>query len=506
MPAEALKIDSFKPEDERISDSAFVERLSPFGHKLFWFLNTAKGGYVPHYYQMLFHTMRYGDKLSRFRHLVAGRRGGKTLSAAWEVLFYALHPATFHLDAHGEDDDRPLHIWVLTKDYPVGRTAWRVFEDCMRRAGLKLGTDYKRNLGEKFFEFTNGTFVEFKTADDPQSLRGAGLDLLWIDEAAFIDNEDAWTVVRPALSDKSGIVITTTTPHGKNWFYREFFKDEAKETGLNGYVEYWSIQNPYFPREEWEIVKRDYHPLLFKQEFKASFDSMAGKELQGDWLQYYEWDDLPRDPDTKKWKLKLFMGVDPAISLSDKADRFAMALVGISDNGQAYLIDQYADRIPFPEQITKILSWYSNWRDKGLELIGVESNAFQAAIEQQLATIGPVMPIIPIISKGKKSERIMRMSNLFRIGKVKIRRDHRDFIEEWIDYDTTLKNPEDDCLDAVEITLGTAGTLLPMMPSKDLDPDRPWGSVDELARRSIPGGDMFRGKLESFDPEFGVDF
>lgn len=69
-------------------------------------------------------------------------------------------------------------------------------------------------------------------------------------------------------------------------------------------------------------------------------------------------------------------------------------------------------------------------------------------------------PIVPIFAKGKKWERILAMSPLFRIGKVKIKKDHRDFIDEWINYDSTMSRPKDDCLDSVEIALRCAGALL----------------------------------------------
>ena len=52
------------------------------------------------------------------------------------------------------------------------------------------------------------------------------------------------------------------------------------------------------------------------------------------------------------------------------------------------------------------------------------------------------------------------MSPLFRIGKVKIKKDHADFIQEWVDYDSGIQKPKDDCLDSMEIALRTAGALL----------------------------------------------
>jgi hypothetical protein len=42
--------------------------------------------------------------------------------------------------------------------------------------------------------------------------------------------------------------------------------------------------------------QRDYHPLMFKQEYLAMFDAMAGVELSGEWLHYYVMKDIPRLP------------------------------------------------------------------------------------------------------------------------------------------------------------------------------------------------------------------
>ena len=94
------------------------------------------------------------------------------------------------------------------------------------------------------------------------------------------------------------------------------------------------------------------------------------------------------------------------------------------------------------------------------EIIGIESNAYQAALVQQAERLPSMPPIVPIFAKGKKFERIMAMSPLFRIGKVQIKAEQKDFIDEWINYDASISNPKDDCLDSVEIALRTAGALL----------------------------------------------
>jgi predicted phage terminase large subunit-like protein len=453
--------------DPREVATRLNELWARYPRKLYFFL---KHGYHPHIWQTLFHTAQYDEKLVRYRHLAAGRRGGKTLSAAWEVLYYCMYPAEYHWDFHARSSSRPLWVWALAKDHKVGRPSLLTFIDVMTQAGLVKDVDYRYNRAEKIIEFTeSGTLLEFKSADDPQSLRGAGLDILWIDEAAFIPDDEAWTVVRPALSDKPGALLTTTTPLGTNWFYEEFWgRDGAMADARQARVEYVSLDNPHFPRDEWEYAKENMHPVAFKREYMASFHAMAGVELHGDWLKYYVLgtgtpfehpDDIRLLPEDGKLKLKKYIGVDPAISLSEKADHFAMALIGIEpDDSRVYLLDTFIDRLDFPDQVSKIAEWHTKYRP---DIIGIESNAYQRVLAQQVARLPSFPPVSHVMSKGKKHERILGMSPFFKVGRIRIHRRHSDFIDQWISYDSQLKNPKDDLLDAVEIALGVAGVILP---------------------------------------------
>ncbi len=484
--------------------------ISRFPVKFWWFLSK---GYKPHGWQILFHFGGEQDALPRFRHLVAGRRGGKTLSAAWEVLFYCLHPAEFHRDSRGLDSDEPLWVWCLAKDYKLGRPQLLTFIKIMNQAGLVKDVDYKYNKTEKVIEFKeSGTLLEFKSADDPQSLRGAGLHILWMDEAAHIPSKEAYGVVRPGLSDQLGSVITTTTPMGKNWLWAEFFSGKAMDDKKQLRIEYTTLDSPYLDKEEVEYARESMHPAHFKQEYMASFDAFQGVELQGEWLHYYsvgisEHGDDIRLPKSKDGKLPMrtYMGIDPAISLSDDADHFAMALIGVTlDNSQAFLLDSFKGRLAFPDQLDKIKEWFLKYRP---DLIGIEINAYQRALLQMSARMEGMPPVVPVISKSRKSERILGMSPLFKIGKIRIHRQHVDFISEWLNYSSSLKNPEDDLLDAVEIALGVAGILLPSMPMASHFTDRAPNSVEEEALMSIRAAQARNKKgVPRVDEELGSDY
>lgn len=471
-----------------------VKRAPHYGPKLAWFLSK---GYEPHLYQLAFHTLcDGGGKLLPFRMLVAGRRGGKTLSSAWEVVYYALNPAAWHWDVHRNTNDSPLHIWVLVPSFTSsGRASMRTLRDVLTKCGLVDGKDYKWNKGQQYVEFANGTFLEFKSAEQAEQLVGAGIHILWMDETAAMPNQDAYDYASPALDDNVGIVIGSSTPRGKNWWFELFWSESAKEDDAVGTVEYRSIDNPYFPRARWIYRKRTYHPLKFKQEFEAAFDSMAGKALSGEWLRYYEVTDIPlKDeklghfansgdgqlrPRVENYALDYYIGIDPAIAVSDSADSFGVAVIGVpEDRSTVYVLDIYKRKIPFPDQIQLISELHVRWRP---HYFGIESVAYQAALVQQASRLPGIPPIIPVMSKGKKAERIMSMSPLFKLGKVLIRPEFKDFIDEWLMYDPEVKHAKDDTLDAAEIALGTAGILLPGLPQ--VPDEKPAGSIDEMAER-----------------------
>jgi hypothetical protein len=104
---------------------------------------------------------------------------------------------------------------------------------------------------------------------------------------------------------------------------------------------------------------------------------------------------------------------------SANADRFVITIIGVADSNEVFLLEQYAARIPFAEQLLKIEEYYLRFKP---EIIGIESNAYQAALVQQTERLTSMPPVVPMFAKGKKWERILAMSPLFRIGKVKIKK------------------------------------------------------------------------------------
>lgn len=474
------------PQSEETLGTWLAERAARFPEKFYWFQSH---GYVPHYFQWYWHSVAYEDgprkgHLLRYRHLAAGRRGGKTMSAAWETVYYALHPAAWWWDVRGEKKSDELLIWVLVPKFAsAGRPAVRNIEKVLKRVGLIAGKDYSYNKSDRIFTFPNGTQIEIRTAEQPDMNVGEGIHILWIDESAKIKDKEAWDYVRACLSDYRGICYTTTTPEGRNWHWDVFFDLPRKKLNENhAHVEYWSIHNPYFEEEEWKAAMEELHPAVFKREFMASFDAFDGISLPGDWLHCYEPADLPVDRDGRL-ALKVFIGVDPSPDPRPDTDAFSLAVIGVSkDNKEIYLLDLITTHDkPFPEQPDFIKEKVMEWRP---EKVGIESNAFQKSLGDLTQFMFGFVNVDPIYTRTKKQDRIMNMSPLFKMGRVMVRESHFDFWEEWTRFDYSKAKNKDDSLDAVWMALHSAGFIIPEVgpPTQDVGGFERPKSFEELLR------------------------
>jgi len=85
-------------------------------------------------------------------------------------------------------------------------------------------------------ELENGCMV-MVSASTGDSIRGETINLLYVDECAFVDNfETFWSATYPTISSgTSSKVVMTSTPKGLNHFYK--FWTEA-EAGVNDFIPY----------------------------------------------------------------------------------------------------------------------------------------------------------------------------------------------------------------------------------------------------------------------------
>jgi hypothetical protein len=93
--------------------------------------------------------------------------------------------------------------------------AWKVLKKLVPKPWIKT-----KNETDLKLELVNGSTIELKGTENAMALRGRSLSGVVLDEAAFMDAEVWFEVIRPALADKQGWALFISTPDGTaSWFY-----------------------------------------------------------------------------------------------------------------------------------------------------------------------------------------------------------------------------------------------------------------------------------------------
>lgn len=139
------------------------------------------------------------------------------------------------------------------------------------------------------------SMIEFRSADNPESLRGEGVHACVIDEAAYW-GIDSFVSVWTTLTRTRGKLRIISTPKGRTWFYDEWMKGWDPELRKK-YPEFKSFRlptwtNPLIPRESILEARRNLPEDVYRQEYEAEFlDESAGVFrnirgcMTGNWLE-----------------------------------------------------------------------------------------------------------------------------------------------------------------------------------------------------------------------------
>ena len=196
--------------------------------------------------------------------MVCGRRFGKTTASAMEATYYASQPEK--------------RIWLVGLSYDK---ADLMFREIWKLMVIGHANDIIRaSEKDRIIKFKWGTTVEAKSADNPDSLVGEGLDLLIIDEAAKVKRKIWDMYLSPTLSDRKGKAVFITTPEGFNFIYDLYLLGKEDELWESHQAPSWDNHFAFPNGKSDQFIlerKRNMSKEVFDQEYGAKFTSFAGK-------------------------------------------------------------------------------------------------------------------------------------------------------------------------------------------------------------------------------------
>lgn len=206
---------------------------------------------------------------ARFKVLVMGRRGGKSTLA----LNFAQRRC---LEKPG------ARVWIICTTYGNAKDIyWR--DANMIKRYIITETGAKINESELVIAYPNGSVLQFKGADRPETLRGSGLDLIVLDEISeWRYAEDTWNaVLSPALADKQGEALFIGTPKGENFFKSLFDLGQSPDHYYTSWqIPTWESGAPWTltpeGKAELERERLGKAEEWFMQEYGAEFRKFTG--------------------------------------------------------------------------------------------------------------------------------------------------------------------------------------------------------------------------------------
>ena len=224
----------------------------------------------------------------RFRVLVAGRRFGKSYLSCVELLRAAI-------EQPGETFFYCAPTYRMAKDI-----AWKTLKRLVPQVWIK-----SKNESDLKIELINDSMIELKGTENAMALRGRSLSGVVLDEAAFMDAEVWFEVIRPALADKQGWALFISTPDGTaSWFYDLWCYCAERDWEDWQRWTFTTIEGGNVPADEVEAARTQLDERTFRQEFEASFENLTG-------LVAVSFDDLNISTEAKDVSvMPLLLGVD----------------------------------------------------------------------------------------------------------------------------------------------------------------------------------------------------
>ena len=248
---------------------------------------------------------------ARFKVVVSGRRFGKTFASIASLAKHAAKPYS--------------KVMYVAPSYRMAKQiVWEDLKDMLREKNWIK----KINESELTIILVNSSTIMLRSVDNPDSIRGLGLDHIVIDEAADVSKlEEAWNaVLRPCLSDREGSAMIISSPKGRGYLY-DLYQNEQRLPDWKSW-QYTTIQGGIVTQEEILTAQAQLDERTFKQEYLAQWVDYSG-------LIYYAFGDhnIVQREDLLEAGTMLHIGIDFNVDPG-------CAVIGVKTRYGLHIIDE----------------------------------------------------------------------------------------------------------------------------------------------------------------------
>ena len=162
--------------------------------------------------------------------------------------------------------------WYVAPSYRQAKTVlWSALKSAIPPQWVARKNETDLSITLKSYDST----IALRSADNPDALRGVGLDFAVLDEYSNIDPVTWNEVVRPALADRQGQAIIQGSPRGHNALYDLY--SQALEQEQWAAFKFSTSEGGLVSPEEIDAVKATLDPRTFGQEFDADFTQSVNR-------------------------------------------------------------------------------------------------------------------------------------------------------------------------------------------------------------------------------------
>lgn len=291
------------------------------------------------------------------------------------------------------------------------------------------------NKSDMVAELVNGVRILFRSADEPDRLRGTNLGWFFLDEGALCARE-VWLILIARLRESPGRAWVCTTPRGFDWLWETFVQKAGTDYAV---VRSSTRENRYLPKDFVTRLEEQYSSTWQQQELEGEFCDLEGSLFKRHWFTT-----IRESPARLKW----FRYWDLAASVKTQADFTASACAALNkETGDIILRDLIKVKEEWPVVRRLILDTAKNEPDV---MLGIEAALHGIAAIQELRR-EPALANVTLRSINVTKDKVTRalpVASRAESGHVKMV--EGSWIKDWLDEATVFPHgAHDDQVDAV---------------------------------------------------------